>query len=94
VGKPLSGSPFASFGGPVNVMEHEHESAGAAIRLIRDFTSSYQPPVDACPLYQELIDSFERFEQRLEEHMNLENNVLFARAAALNSRRQKPVKAK
>jgi iron-sulfur cluster repair protein YtfE (RIC family) len=41
-----------------------------------------------------LINGLKGFEERLEEHMNLENNVLFARAAALNSRRQKPVNAK
>ena len=90
-GKPLSGSPFSAFGGPVNIIEHEHESVGAAIRLIRDFTRSYAEPANTCELYRALIEALRDFETRLREHMDLENNVLFARAAALNSRRHKSV---
>jgi regulator of cell morphogenesis and NO signaling len=91
-GKPISGSPFSAFGGPVNMIEHEHESAGAAVRLIRDFTRSYSAPTEPCDLYTRLIESLRTFEEHLFEHMSLENNVLFARAAALNSRRQKGTK--
>jgi regulator of cell morphogenesis and NO signaling len=89
LGKPMAGSPFSAFGGPVNIIEHEHESAGAAVRLIRDFTRSYAEPANTCELYRALIDALREFEANLREHMELENNVLFARAAALNSRRQK-----
>jgi regulator of cell morphogenesis and NO signaling len=91
-GKPMSGSPFAAFGGPVNVIEHEHESAGAAVRLIRDFTRSYSAPANPCELYRRLIDGLREFESHLKDHMNLENNVLFARAAALNERHHKRAK--
>ena len=88
-GKPLAGSPFAAFGGPVNVIEHEHESAGAAVRLIRDFTRSYAAPSNPCDLYGQLIKGLRELESHLHDHMNLENNVLFARAAALNARHRK-----
>lgn len=88
-GKPISGSPFAAFGGPVNVIEHEHETVGAAVRLIRDFTRSYSAQSNTCEMYQGLIEQLKMFELRLMDHMSLENNVLFARAAALNARRQK-----
>ena len=88
-GQPLTGSPFAAFGGPVNIIEHEHESVGAAIRLIRDFTQNYGAPAGASDVFTELIQRLESFQHRLHEHMLLENNVLFARAASLNSRRSR-----
>jgi regulator of cell morphogenesis and NO signaling len=88
-GKAISGSPLSAFGGPVHVIEHEHESSGAAVRLIRDFTRSYAEPANTCELYRALIASLRDFESQLREHMDMENNVLFARAAALNGRRQK-----
>jgi regulator of cell morphogenesis and NO signaling len=87
-GKPLAGSPFSTFGGPVNIIEHEHETAGAAVRLIRDFTRNYAEPATTCELYRALIEGLREFERRLQDHVEVENNVLFARAAALNARHQ------
>jgi iron-sulfur cluster repair protein YtfE (RIC family) len=43
-------------------------------------------------LYSALLQALRELEEHLEVHINLENNVLFARAAALNARRQKGLK--
>ena len=84
-GQPLTRSPLSQFGGPLRLMELEHESAGAALRLMREFTRDYELPGDACPRYRVLVRSLEELEERLLHHIYLENNVLYPRAAALKS---------
>jgi regulator of cell morphogenesis and NO signaling len=38
----------AMAGGPINVMEHEHVSAGQALRRLRELTDDYEVPAEAC----------------------------------------------
>jgi regulator of cell morphogenesis and NO signaling len=90
-GQPLPGSPFAAFGGPVNVMEMEHESAGAAMRLLREFCDDYTAPATASPEYKALMQDFRDFDAKIKIHMHLENNVLFPRATALRHPKKRPV---
>lgn len=85
-GAPLGVSPFAAFGGPLHVMEMEHESAGAAMRLLRDLCNGYRPD-SGSPVYRELVVGLRKLEVRILVHMHLENNVLFPRAAAMRKRR-------
>jgi regulator of cell morphogenesis and NO signaling len=82
-GQPLRGSPLSAFGGPLQMMEREHESAGSALRLMREFARNYSAPGDACPMYQALLAGFIELEDRLLRHMYLENNVLYPRCAEL-----------
>lgn len=82
-GETLRGSPLAAFGGPLQLMEQEHESAGATLRLLREFSQNYNVPKDACPRYRALIDGLTELEDRLVRHMYLENTVLYPRSAAL-----------
>lgn len=84
-GQPVTRSPLSQFGGPLRLMEMEHESAGAALRLMREFARNYELPEDVCPRYQVLVRSLEELEERLLHHIYLENNVLYPRAAALKS---------
>ena len=84
-GQPVTRSPLSQFGGPLRLMEMEHESAGAALRLMREFARNYELPEDACPRYKVLVRSLEELEERLLHHIYLENNVLYPRAAALKS---------
>ena len=85
-GAPLPVSPFASFGGPLQVMEMEHESAGAALRLLRDLCDGYRPGTGSAA-YRQLVVGLRRLEVRITMHMHLENNVLIPRAAAMRKRR-------
>jgi regulator of cell morphogenesis and NO signaling len=90
-GQPLKGSPLAAFGGPMRVSENEHETAGASLRLIRDFAFNYQMPDDGCPRFRAVLAGLQELEDRLLRHIYIENNVLFPRCSALKAPRATPV---
>jgi regulator of cell morphogenesis and NO signaling len=64
-------------------MQHEHDSAGAALRAIRQTSGGYGTPPDACISYQTLYKALAEFELDLHQHIHLENNILFPRAIAM-----------
>jgi regulator of cell morphogenesis and NO signaling len=82
-GEPVLPAPFGSVQNPVAMMEHEHDSAGDALRLIRKASSDFALPSDACISYQTLYKALAAFEADLHQHIHLENNILFPRAIAL-----------
>jgi len=85
--EPVLPPPFGSVQNPVSRMEQEHESAGAALRAIREASRAYTPPTDACVSYQTLYRVLSEFEADLHEHIHLENNILFPRAIAMEQSR-------
>ncbi len=68
---------------PIRVMEHEHEQAGAALARLRDLSSGYASPADACATFRAYYEELEQLERDLHRHIHKENNVLFPRALAL-----------
>ena len=64
-------------------MEAEHESAGEALAKIREITQDFHIPEYACVTYRALMSGLQEFEQDLQMHIHLENNVLFPRAMQL-----------
>ncbi|NNF06697.1 MAG: iron-sulfur cluster repair di-iron protein [Candidatus Eisenbacteria bacterium] len=70
----------AMTGGPVVVMEQEHEVAGAALKQLRALTNNFEVPEGACNSWRALWAGLEAIEQDLHEHIHLENNILFPRA--------------
>ncbi len=76
------GSPF---GDVMRVMEREHQEEVDRFRYIAKLTDDYMPPIDDCPLFRAAYTMLERFEQDFDEHIHLENNVLFTRARALEA---------
>jgi len=70
----------AMAGGPISVMEHEHDDAGAALRRLRRLTDDYVPPATACNTWRALWAGLADLERALHEHIHLENNVLHRRA--------------
>ncbi len=85
--EPVLPPPFGSVQNPVSMMEHEHESAGNALRAMRQASSGYVAPSDACVSYQTLYKALSEFEADLHEHIHLENNILFPRAIAMEQAR-------
>lgn len=85
--EPVLPAPFGSVQNPVAMMEHEHDSAGNALRAIREASSGYTPPGDACISYQTLYRALSEFETDLHQHIHLENNILFPRAIAMEKGR-------
>lgn len=78
---PLINQGRGSFAaGPISVMEHEHETAGAALARLREITSDFSPPDWACTTYRALFSGLSDLEVALHEHIHLENNILFPRA--------------
>ncbi len=69
--------------GPMHVMEMEHESAGAALKRMRELTHDYALPEDACTSYRGLYAGLQELEADLHVHIHLENNILFPRMRAL-----------
>ena len=82
-GKPLPPAPFGSVQNPVEMMEHEHDSAGRALHTMKQASNGYCAPADACISFQTLYNALAEFEADLHQHIHLENNVLFPRAVAL-----------
>jgi len=81
--EPVLPPPFGSVQNPVSMMMHEHDSAGNALRAMREASSGYVAPSDACVSYQTLYKALAEFEADLHQHIHLENNILFPRAIAM-----------
>jgi regulator of cell morphogenesis and NO signaling len=80
-------APFGSVKNPVAMMEHEHDSAGNALRTMRSTSAGYVAPPEACTSYQTLYRALADFEADLHQHIHLENNILFPRAIAMETSR-------
>lgn len=72
----------ARTGGPIAVMEKEHEAVGGALRRMRELTDDYTVPAEACNTWRALWHGLEALEKDLHQHIHLENNILFPRALA------------
>jgi regulator of cell morphogenesis and NO signaling len=71
--------------GPISVMEHEHENAGAALARLRALTNGYEVPGEACNTWRALWHGLAALEKALHQHIHLENNILFPRALSQGS---------
>lgn len=65
--------------GPVSVMRHEHDDHGVALGRLREITHDLALPEGACTTWRSLYQGLARLVQELEDHIDLENRVLFAR---------------
>ena len=81
--RPIPPAPFGTIDNPIRMMEHEHESAGAAMARIRELTRGYQVPSDGCTTYRVALQQLAEFERDLHAHVHLENNILFPHARTL-----------
>ena len=81
--EPVLPPPFGTVQNPVSMMEHEHDSAGNALRAMREASCGYAAPGDACISFQTLYKALADFEADLHQHIHLENNILFPRAIAM-----------
>lgn len=72
---------FQTVRNPIQTMMKEHDAAGDLVRQIREASAGYAPPAGACTSFKALYDELKRFEADLHQHVHLENNILFPRAA-------------
>jgi regulator of cell morphogenesis and NO signaling len=83
--RPAPRPAFGTVSNPVHMMELEHDSAGTALKEIKNLSSNYEPPEGACFSYRTLYTALKDFENDLHQHIHLENNLLFPRAIAMES---------
>lgn len=72
-----------SFAARLEVLEDDHEHAGALMHRIRDLSDGFTTPDDACTTYRAFYGKLAEFESDLHLHVHLENNVLFPGVRAL-----------
>ncbi len=67
-------------GGPISVMESEHDNAGELLEVIKHTTNNVTPPPEACTTWKAMYNGINELIEDLMNHISLENNVLFPRA--------------
>lgn len=82
-GNKMEAKSFETVDTPIRVMEMEHEQVGEDLGEIRELTSGYSLPADACNSYTILYKKLEEFENDLHKHVHLENNILFPKASKM-----------
>lgn len=85
---PLDSASTAPLGvdNSIATLRHEHDLEGARFRKIKILTHNYEPPADSCNTYRITYAMLRDFEQDLQEHIHIENNILFPRAAKLEQK--------
>ncbi|HEY3706960.1 MAG TPA: DUF542 domain-containing protein [Terracidiphilus sp.] len=76
---------FSRVGQPVFMMVQEHERGKLLLADLRRLTSDFKPPVWACSTFVALYSGLRIFVDRFEEHIRLENEVLFPRAMQMEA---------
>ncbi|EQD09748.1 iron-sulfur cluster repair protein DnrN [Neisseria meningitidis] len=64
---------------PISVMMHEHEEHDRAIARLKELTDNFQPPEGACGSWTRLDALAKEMVEDLNDHIHLENDILFAR---------------
>jgi iron-sulfur cluster repair protein YtfE (RIC family) len=59
------------------------DRVGAHLRAIRELTSDFTLPPEACNTVRALFDGLENLEHEMHDHVHLENEILFPRALEL-----------
>ncbi|HEY3351410.1 MAG TPA: hemerythrin domain-containing protein [Thermoanaerobaculia bacterium] len=91
-GPARDASCFGTVQNPIRMMMREHEAVGEILRELRAVTADYSVPPDACTSFQALYAGLKEFEADLHRHIQLENDVLFPGALALEEGRPRPVR--
>ncbi|MCC6411082.1 MAG: iron-sulfur cluster repair di-iron protein [Saprospiraceae bacterium] len=71
------GNPPFSIENPIEVLENEHDEAGAIMHRIQALSNNFTPPEWGCNTFRVWYASLKEFEDDLHLHVHLENNILF-----------------
>lgn len=80
-----SGFAFGSVSNPIAAMMTEHEAVGDILHDLRDITSEFTVPDDACHSYRRLYERLAAVESDTHVHVLKENSFLFPRAVELEA---------
>jgi regulator of cell morphogenesis and NO signaling len=84
-GKPAPPAHCGSVRNPISVMGQEHQAARQALLEIRRLTRKYEIPAGASSQVQALVTGLREFDQDLQQHIHLEDDILFPRAIELEA---------
>lgn len=70
---------FGTVRNPVRMMMTEHDTVGDMLKSMRQLSSNFVVPSDACVSYAALYEALAGLESDLHKHIHLENNLLFPR---------------
>lgn len=76
---------FSSVAQPIRMMMLEHDAADRIMEELRHLTHGFAPPDWACATHAALFAGLRAFEADLVQHIHLENDVLFPRAAEMEA---------
>jgi regulator of cell morphogenesis and NO signaling len=68
---------------PLQQIRHDHSHDEQALSVLRALTQNFVSPEGACARHRELYSALAQFTSDLEDHIHLENNMLFPRAVAM-----------
>jgi len=68
----------------IEILEIDHSFVRSMLKEIRETTSDYKLPMDACPVAVLAYDKLQQLEAKLIEHIQVENNILFSRVKAIS----------
>jgi regulator of cell morphogenesis and NO signaling len=68
--------------GPIAVMRMEHDQHGENLQQMATLTNDITLPAEACNTWRALYLGLRTLREDLMEHIHLENNILFTKAAA------------
>ncbi len=80
---PSLSGPQLPLARPIESMEADHDRVGDDLRKIRELTSDFTLPSEACNTVRALYDGLENLENEMHQHVHLENEILFPRALEL-----------
>ena len=83
--QPIPSPFFLTVLNPIEILMADHESAGEALQAIRRLSSDFTVPADGCGSFRALYQGLKEIEQDLHQHIHLENNILFPRAARMEN---------
>jgi len=66
----------------IQELDDEHVAAGGILKALRDVTSDFSLPEDACNTYRKTYVLLEKMESDVFQHIHLENNILFPKLLA------------
>lgn len=85
-GSAISWPPFGTVGNPIRMMVMEHDQTEEELKEIRELSHGYAPPADASEPLVALYQALASFDRDMQRHIDIENDVLFPRAVALEDK--------
>ena len=83
--KEFPSSHFVTVRNPIRMMENEHDLAGNLMKHIEALSNDFTVPEHACNTYRVLYAKLKEFQNDLHQHIHLENNILFPKAAEMEN---------